>query len=79
MKSKHTNMWIIHIKLKCFFWKKNISWDKRKKNIQVNWTIFLCENKISELLGYDYVYVNRKAFVWVFNYMPRWEKEHLKL
>ena len=49
MKSKHTSIRIIHIKLKCFAKKKNISWNKRKENTYYNWMNFLCENKISEL------------------------------
>ena len=36
-------------------------------------------NKISELLGYYYVYVNGQTFVWLFNCMWVWEKVHLKL
>ena len=33
MKSKHTSMSIIHMKVMCFAEKKNFSWDKGKGNI----------------------------------------------
>ena len=35
MKSKHASMWIIHIKLKCFFWEETLLGGKRKENIYI--------------------------------------------
>ena len=54
MKSKHTGIWIIHVKLNFFAEKKNFSWDKRKEN---NWTDFLWGNEIIELCIKNNVYV----------------------
>ena len=54
MKSKHTGIWIIHVKLNFFAEKKKFSWDKRKEN---NWTDFLWGNEIIELCIKNNVYV----------------------
>ena len=54
MKSKHTGIWIIHVKLNFFTEKKKFSWDKRKEN---NWTDFLWGNEIIELCIKNNVYV----------------------
>ena len=40
MKSKHTSMSIIHIKLKCFCRAENVSLDKRKNNIKIAGQIY---------------------------------------
>ena len=59
-------MWIIHIKLKCFCWKEKHFLGREKRIYKVAGQS-LWENKISELLGYNYGYVNRQTFVRVLN------------
>ena len=49
-------MWIIHIKLKCFCWKEKHFLGREKRIYKVAGQS-LWENKISELLGYNYGYV----------------------
>ena len=48
MKSKHTSLWIIQIKLKCFCWKKKLFLGQEKRKYIDNWIDFSWENKISE-------------------------------
>ena len=48
MKSKHTSMWIIQIKLKCFCWKEKLFLGQEKRKYIDNWIDFSWENKISE-------------------------------
>ena len=48
MKGKHTSMWIIQIKLKCFCWKEKIFLGQEKRKYIDNWIDFSWENKISE-------------------------------
>ena len=73
MKSKHTSIRIILIRLKC---ERKIFLGTREKKIHMitGWIFYV---KI-KLVSYDYVYASRRTFVWVFNYMSIWEKVHLK-
>ena len=48
MKSKHTSLWIIQIKLKCFCWKEKLFLGQEKRKYIDNWIDFSWENKISE-------------------------------
>ena len=48
MKSKHTSLWIIQIKLKCFCWKEKLFLGQEKRKYIDDWIDFSWENKISE-------------------------------
>ena len=82
MKSEHTRMWIILIKLKCFCWEETLflgSFRKRKEHRKL--AEFLLQNKIINELG-NYILkimlrlclCKQTNICRVFNYISVWEK-----